>query len=68
MGWVSVDKQLPPEIDVVFYIEQLGETCLGTYNKYSKKWIPAYSESYFSTGNGCVTHWRLMPDPPEELF
>ena len=64
MNWISVNEKLPPEIDVIFYIAELGEEVIGTYNKYSGRWIPAYSDSHFANSNNWVTHWCVMPDPP----
>ncbi len=63
--WIDANKQLPPEIDVIFYIAELGETAIGTYNKHTKKWVVAYSDTFFTDGNNWVTHWQVLPDPPE---
>ena len=67
MAWVSVEDQLPPEIDVIFYIAELGEAAIGTYNKHTKRWMVSYSDAYFANSNNWVTHWDVVPDPPETL-
>ena len=64
-NWTDVNKQLPPEIEVMFYITELSETAIGTYNKHTNKWVAAYSDDFFINGNNWVTHWQLIPDPPE---
>ena len=66
MNWISAKDQLPPEIDVLFYIHELGEIVVGNYNSKTNRWMVAYSESYFANCNNWVTHWSVLPDPPEE--
>ena len=66
MAWVSVEDQLPPQIEVLFYVKELDQVEVGTYNKCTKKWMIPYRDTYFCTGNNWIKHWGVLPDAPEE--
>jgi hypothetical protein len=62
-GWISVDKQLPPEHEKV--IVQFGEqnVLMGIMDS-NNKWCVFWSDGLNEMDNERpITHWRLSPQP-----
>lgn len=58
--WISVEERLPEDMDdVLTWVGGLVE--VGCYDESNECW-----ELYTYVGDGSVTHWMPLPEPPEE--
>ena len=65
--WISGEDRLPPgreDVLVVAFWHERWQTMIGWYSDYAKAWrvLTPYGER---EPDG-VTHWMLLPEPPEE--
>ena len=58
--WINVEERLPEHMDdVLVWVGGLVE--VGCYDESNECW-----ELYTYVGDGSVTHWMPLPEPPEE--
>lgn len=58
--WISVEERLPEHMDdVLIWVGGLVE--VGYYDENNECW-----ELYTYVGDGSVTHWMHLPEPPKE--
>ena len=58
--WISVEERLPEHMDdVLTWVRGLVE--IGCYDENDECW-----ELYTCVGDGSVTHWMPLPEPPKE--
>lgn len=58
--WISVEEGLPEHMDdVLVWVGGLVE--VGCYDESNECW-----ELYTYVGDGSVTHWMPLPEPPKE--
>lgn len=57
--WISVEESMPENVDdVLVWVGGLVE--VGCYDESNECW-----ELYTYVGDGSVTHWMSLPEPPE---
>ena len=59
--WISVKDRLPEQKGDYLCVCESGEISVG----YFSKWIIGYGFETQEVGQGLVTHWMPLPDPPE---
>lgn len=60
LHWISVEERLPEHMDdVLTWVGGLVE--VGCYDETNECW-----ELYTYVGDGSVTHWMHLPEPPKE--
>jgi hypothetical protein len=60
-GWISVKDRMPEQCDD-YLINTKTFVTVGWYNG-DNEWIATDGSCY---GDGYVTHWQEMPEPPKE--
>jgi len=69
--WISVESRLPKSDYPVLAVTDRKRICIARYDKDFRKWYDYESEQrneYITSFNrltGEVTHWMLLPEPPE---
>ena len=58
--WISVEERMPEHMDdVLVWVGGLAE--VGCYDENNECW-----ELYTYVGDGSVTYWMRLPEPPKE--
>ena len=65
--WIPVTDRLPEDgSDVLAYLKYADNRRIAAANYYKGTWQDCIMGRLYLTEEGFVTHWRPLPEPPEE--